>query len=219
MTAPQRRLTWIQALCWPALLLALAGSVSNLAWSFASVQDGNLALGYIQAGAVDLGLIALAVGIAARRKQQNPTRWLWLGLAFFGGVSVFGNLVHGYTHAQEIAAPAWLSVARPVVLAAVLPALVLILSEVVGFDLRGVTGTVTKPRAIVENETGIETTQFANAQRNQNAIAAHTGTGNGHKQYDCPLCGRTCESQPQYAAHLRQCRQRQAVAAAQEAQP
>ena len=51
-----RRPTWIAALCWPALLLALAGSVSNLAWSFASVQAGNLVLGYIQAGAVDLGL-------------------------------------------------------------------------------------------------------------------------------------------------------------------
>lgn len=64
MTA-RRPLSWIAALCWPALVLALAGSVSNLAWAFASVQDGNLVLGYIQAGAVDLGLIALAVGIAA----------------------------------------------------------------------------------------------------------------------------------------------------------
>lgn len=133
-----RRPTWIAALCWPALLLALAGSVSNLAWSFASVQAGNLVLGYIQAGAVDLGLIALAVGIAARRKAGRPTGWLWGGIGFFGLISTYGNLLHGYAHAQAVAAPLALAVARPVVLAAVLPALVLILSEVVGHDLRNV---------------------------------------------------------------------------------
>jgi hypothetical protein len=191
MTA--RRPTWIAMPCWPALLLALAGSLSNLAWSFASVQDGNLVLGYIQAGAVDLGLIALAVGIAARRKVQRPTFWLWLGLGFFGVVSVFGNLAHGYAHAQEIAAPQWLSIARPVVLAAVLPALVLILAEVVGHDLRGVAAHVTKPMPADAIAQGIETT--------------HTLTQSTHA---CPYCGATADasgtpfrSSGAMAAHVR----------------
>lgn len=211
MTAPRHRLTWIQALCWPALVLALAGSVSNLAWAFASVQDGNLILGYIQAGAVDLGLIALAVGIAARRKAQSPTRWLWAGLAFFGSVSVFGNLAHGYAHAQEIAAPSWLSIARPVVLAAVLPALVLILSEVVGFDLRGVTGIVTKPRAIAENPIGIATPQPTPQLVPQSAAPRN---GSTHR---CAFCGAAYERQQSLAAHLRHCPQRPAPVPAEEA--
>ena len=146
----RRPLTWIAALCWPALFLALAGSIVNLAWAFASVQDGNLVLGFIQAAAVDLGLIALAVGIAARRKAGSPTFWLWLGIAFFGAISTYGNLLHGYAHAQAVNAPFVLAVARPVVLAAVLPALVLILSEVVGYDLRGVTSPMKKSTTIEE---------------------------------------------------------------------
>lgn len=203
----RRPLTWIQALCWPALLLALAGSVSNLAWSFASVQAGNLTLGYIQAGAVDLGLIALAVGIAARRKAGRPTGWLWGGIGFFGLISTYGNLLHGYAHAQAVAAPLALAVARPVVLAAVLPALVLILSEVVGHDLRNVGTPAAKPA------------QPAPASEEAPAhVAPHPAPGNGHRRYDCPLCGRTLDSQPSYAAHLRQCRARAAVVAAQEAQ-
>ena len=201
-----RRPTWIAALCWPALLLALAGSVSNLAWSFASVQAGNLVLGYIQAGAVDLGLIALAVGIAARRKAGRPTGWLWGGIGFFGLISTYGNLLHGYAHAQAVAAPLALAVARPVVLAAVLPALVLILSEVVGHDLRNVGAP---PAA--------KSPQPAPAREDAPARPElHAAPGNGHKRYDCPLCGRTCESQPQYAAHLRQCRTRTAVSAGKE---
>lgn len=179
-----RRLTWVQLLCWPALLLSLAGSLSNLAWAFASVQGGNLILGYIQAGAVDLGLISLAVGIAARRKAQRPAFWLWFGICAFGVVSLYGNLLHGYANAQDIAAPYALAVLRPVVLAAVLPALVLILSEVIGHDARTIA-----PRSEAATPEDVPPTP----------PPAHP----------CPYCGQECGSAAKVGPHVRyECKKR-----------
>ena len=195
MTKP-RALSLVQLMVWPALVLALAGSIANLAWAFASVQGGNLVLGYIQAGAVDLGLIALAVGIQARRKRDNPAGWLWGGTAFFGAISLYGNLLHGYAHAQEVNAPHALSVLRPVVLAAVLPVLVLVLCEVVGHDARTSGASVAHK---VE-----AASQLANAERTANAADAHTQTGSALVPYRiCAICGYSALTQPAYAGHCR----------------
>jgi hypothetical protein len=88
----------------------------------------------VQAVAVDVGLMVLALGIQQRRQQRRGSKILWLGVGVFSAISVYANLLFGLVHQQDIAAgplASW----RPVVLSAVLPVLVLYLSEVAGSDV------------------------------------------------------------------------------------
>ena len=61
------KLFTVQSLLWLALALALAGSLKHLATVFASV-DGNTALGWVQAIAIDAGVFALSMALQKRRQ-------------------------------------------------------------------------------------------------------------------------------------------------------
>jgi hypothetical protein len=132
-----KRFATVQTLLWVALVLALVGSLRHVAWSFGGLEGGDLLAGYIQAIAVDVGLLALALAIQGRKRQKRGTFALWLGVALFTGVSTYANLLHGLRFQSDIGLDSWewLTALRPVLLAAVLPILVLYLSEILGDDV------------------------------------------------------------------------------------
>lgn len=122
---------------WIALLLALFGSLKHTAWSFSTLEGDNLALGYIQAVAVEIGLATLAFGIQQKKKQKRSTKWLWIGVASFSLISAYANLLHGLVFSSPLELPVfwkWLDTLRPILLSAVLPALVIYLAEIVSGD-------------------------------------------------------------------------------------
>jgi len=127
----------VQALLWLALVLALVGSLRHVAWGFSTLEQGDLTAGYIQAVAVDIGLFALAIGIQQRRKQGRRSIGLWVGVVLFSGVSTYANLLHGLVYAAPVNLSGWdwLIAARPFVLSAVLPILVVYLSEIAAADV------------------------------------------------------------------------------------
>jgi hypothetical protein len=127
----------IQGLMWLALVLALVGSLRHVAWGFASLENGDIVAGYVQAVAIDIGLLALALGIQQRKRQRRSTLVLWAGVAVFSGVSSYANLLHGLTHQTPLGLSGykWLVALRPVLLSGVLPLLVLYLAEVTGNDV------------------------------------------------------------------------------------
>lgn len=129
-----RKVDLITVGIWLALLLALVGSLRHVAWTFSTLENGNLGAGYVQAVAVDLGLVALALGIQQRRRQRRGTLVLWIGVGLFSAISVYANLLYGLVHQQNVLA-GQLADMRPVLMSAVLPMLVLYLSEIAGGDL------------------------------------------------------------------------------------
>lgn len=127
----------VQALLWAALVLALVGSLRHVAWGFSTLEQGDLIAGYVQAVAVDLGLFALALGIQNRKRQGRATRGLWVGVMLFSGVSTYANLLHGLHFQDDLGLQgwSWLVSMRPFILSAVLPCLVVYLSEIAGDDV------------------------------------------------------------------------------------
>ncbi len=134
MRGNKRIVNLVQIGVWIALVLALAGSLRHVAWAFSTLEHGDMAAGYVQAVAVDVGLMVLALGIQQRRRQRRGTVLLWLGVGMFSLISVYANLLFGLVHATSVEA-GMLASWRPVVLSAVLPVLVLYLSEVAGSDV------------------------------------------------------------------------------------
>jgi len=128
-----RKLFSVHTLLWSSLLLALAGSLRHVAYTFTSI-DANVVWGWVQALAVDAGLFALALAIQKRRRERRRTRLLWLGVTLFSAISVYANLAYGLTHTLD-AMPGWVVSTRAYVLAATLPILVLYLAEIVGDDV------------------------------------------------------------------------------------
>lgn len=127
----------VQGGLWLALVLALVGSLRHVAWAFATLENGDPIAGYVQAVAVDVGLVSLAYGIQERKRQGRSTWILWAGVGLFSGVSIYANLLHGLVHLSDIGLLtwSWLDAWRPFVLSAVLPILVMYLSEVAGQDV------------------------------------------------------------------------------------
>jgi len=132
-----KRLSIVRAGIWLALVLALVGSLRHVAWSFATLEGGDLVAGYVQAVAIDVGLFILALGIQQRKRERRSTWGLWLGVAVFSAISTYANLLFGLVHQNAIGLSdwEWLVSARPVLLSAVLPLLVLYLAEVAGSDV------------------------------------------------------------------------------------
>ncbi len=141
----QKGTTWI---LWIALILALIGSLRHVAWAFASLEAGDMIWGYVQAVAVDLGIATLAYAIQERKSAGRPVADLWLGVAVFSVISAYANLLHGEVFAAELPiATMWgMAAARPVLLSAVLPLLVLYLSEIVGEDNRALAAEAERKR-------------------------------------------------------------------------
>lgn len=126
----------LRLLMWVSLLFALGGSLKHVAWSFSTLEGMDIVSGYLQAIAVDLGMLSLAVGIAHRRRMNRKTLAVWIGASGFALISVYANLLHGAAFQSPVHAPGWelLLPLRPVLLSAVLPLLALYLTEVVGDD-------------------------------------------------------------------------------------
>lgn len=126
-----KRFLNIQSLLWLALGLALAGSLRHVAHVFYTI-DKNIGWGWVQAVAVDAGLLAIALGIMQRRRMGRSVWPLWLGIAMFSVISVYANLAYGLEFSAVI--PVWIQSSKPYVMAATLPILVLYLAEIVGSD-------------------------------------------------------------------------------------
>jgi len=126
------------SLLWIALALALFGSLTHVAWSFSTLEGGDLRLGYVQAVAVDVGLFAIAVGIQRARREGRRTWGLWGGVIFFAFISTYANLLHGLIFSSDLYLPGfnWLIALRPLLLSAVLPIMVIYLAEVAAARLR-----------------------------------------------------------------------------------
>lgn len=114
---------------WAALSLALFGTLGNTAWTFATVDNGDLLNGYIKAVAIDVGMIALAAHIQQRKRRSERTWPVWIGAFAFAGVSIYANYLHGVAHTTPLDAP--LAEWRPHILAAILPLILLYLVEIV----------------------------------------------------------------------------------------
>jgi len=124
----------VRAGLWLALALVLVGSLYHVAWGFSTLSQGDMRMGFVQAVAIDVGLAALTVGIQQRRRAQRPTRRLWAGVLMFAGVSTYANLLYGFGHSSDVVlkdAPVWLAGLRPWLMSAVLPVMVVYLSEIV----------------------------------------------------------------------------------------
>lgn len=126
------RILNVESLLWLALALALVGSLKHLATVFASF-DGNTLLGWIQAIAIDTGLFALAYKIKVRKSAKQGIRLLSAGVILFTVISIYGNLTYGL-QALNGSLPDWIRITKPIVLAATLPVLVLLLSHLLSDD-------------------------------------------------------------------------------------
>ena len=120
---------------WLALFGAMVGSIQHVAWSFATLSNMNTLSGYIQAVALDIGLTGVTFGIQQRKRAGRDNKLLWVGVVLFSGVSTYANLLYGFAHLNDIGVE-WLAQARPWVMSAVLPLMVIFLSEVVSEDVQ-----------------------------------------------------------------------------------
>jgi len=126
----------VQNLLYLALILALLSSLGHVAFAFATTNGSNWPEAYLSAIAIDLGLLALAVGINKRKSEQRATWSLWLGVSLFSLISIYANWLAGIVHVQPLAVDVtgiahWLVSLRPILLSGVLPILVIYLSEIV----------------------------------------------------------------------------------------
>lgn len=135
-----RKLWNSTTLLYIALPLALLSSLRHVAYAFSTTNGGNWIEAYLSAIAIDVGLMALAVGINQRKKTGQNTLILWGGVIFFSLISTYANWLAGAVHVEELTAVGvsrfgvWLISLRPIVLSAVLPTLVIYLSEIVSRD-------------------------------------------------------------------------------------
>lgn len=136
------------ALLWLALGAVLVASWTHVAAAFGALEHGGPPavlrrlgplVGPLAAVAVDLGLIALAWAIGARRRVGRPVGDLWAGAAVFAGLSGLANFDHALrVIAGDAADPVavWSTLAaydkaRVLALSATLPLLALYLTRVV----------------------------------------------------------------------------------------
>ena len=181
---------------WAALALALAGTLKHSAWAFATLENGDMTAGYIQAIAVDVGMAAIAASIQQRRRAQQATLWLWLGAGAFCAVSIYANLLHGYKFASTLETP--LADWRPYVLSAVLPLLLFYLTEIVSHAPRPATQSVP---AVAPSET-LAPPAFAPIAQAV-ALSEPSAALPAASEWLCETCGRSFGSRNALIAHQR----------------
>lgn len=205
-------------LLWAALLATLIGTLYNTTWAFSTVNAGNMAFGFVQAVAADLGLVALAATLAERRAQGERATWLWIAVAGFVSVSTYASYLHSYAQATALDAPG--AALRPLLLGAFLPLMLFALVEVVSHARRtGRTSDAPTAQsgmsALAERNERAHDTPILVVSAAQSAQAATESaqaatesapTANGHKE-PCAQCGALIgASQQARAAHKRYCR-------------
>lgn len=209
------------AMLWFAFGLALFASIGHVAWAFGTLEQiGNEGAGWLAAGAVDLGLAALAYGIQQRKRAGRGARDLWIGVLIFAGISAFANLLHAI--ASEVSGViVWasfstidtLTLIKAVVLSASLPILVVYLGEIVSADdarvAQAAIDAALKARrtaeraekkaesARIREEARAKATLEAEAERVESEQAALDSA------YQCVGCDRTFPTQQGLAGHIR----------------
>lgn len=122
---------------WTAYALALAASFQHVRRAFGALEPSPGSLtGYAAAAAVEVGTAALALALVARRRSGARDGRLWVGLAAMAAVSALANADAALTALGGGQRPLWaaglavdpLDVARAMIGAASLPALVLYLA-------------------------------------------------------------------------------------------
>lgn len=159
----------VHSLLWMALVLALAGSLKHLATVFAGV-DGNQFLGWLQAVAIDAGVLGLSYSLRGRKTNRRSVKPLWLGISLFTGISIYGNLTYGLQHTIGNL-PYWITATRPYVLAATLPVLVLYLAEILSDDRQAAIETATVKTVNDQRKPAKSTGNTAIASPSKKALA------------------------------------------------
>lgn len=122
---------------WTAYALALAASFQHVRRAFGALEPDPSSLTAIAAAAaVELGMAALALALVARRRDGARDGRLWAGLAGMAAVSALANADAALTALGGGQRPLWaagltvdpLDVARAMIGAGALPALVLFLA-------------------------------------------------------------------------------------------
>lgn len=123
-----------------SLIFVLAGSLRHVAWGFSTLEGEGwwpLAVGYFQAIAIDLVVIALAYGIEQRKRSALPTGWYWVGIVGFVFVSTYANLLYGLVFSIDVQASRdwpelskWMVYLKPFVLSGVLPIMLVYISHI-----------------------------------------------------------------------------------------
>jgi biotin operon repressor len=119
-------------------LFVLAGSVHHVAYTFSTLEGGNLVWGYVQALGIDLGILGLAYGIQLRKRQGRPTLPLWGVLILVTFISAYANYLYGIMHQQPLptasAFDQMVVFLRPFLLSVTLPIIMFALIEIIGED-------------------------------------------------------------------------------------
>ncbi|MCS6918245.1 MAG: helix-turn-helix domain-containing protein [Fimbriimonadales bacterium] len=119
-------------------LFVLAGSVHHVAYTFSTLEGGNLFWGYVQALGIDLGILGLAYGIQLRKRQGRPTLPLWSVLILVTFISAYANYLYGIVHQQPLqthsAFDQMVVFLRPFLLSVTLPIIMFALIEIIGED-------------------------------------------------------------------------------------
>lgn len=119
-------------------LFVLAGSVHHVAYTFSTLEGGNLYWGYVQALGIDLGILGLAYGIQLRKRQARSTLPLWSVLILVTFISAYANYLYGIMHQQPLETATAFDYAvvflRPFLLSVTLPIIMFALIEIIGED-------------------------------------------------------------------------------------
>lgn len=119
-------------------LFVLAGSVHHVAYTFSTLEGGNLYWGYVQALGIDLGILGLAYGIQLRKRQGRSTTPLWSVLILVTFISAYANYLYGIMHQQPLATQSafdqMVVFLRPFLLSVTLPIIMFALIEIIGED-------------------------------------------------------------------------------------
>lgn len=119
-------------------LFVLAGSVHHVAYTFSTLEGGNLVWGYVQALGIDLGILGLAYGIQLRKRQGRPTLPLWSVLILVTFISAYANYLYGIMHQQPLETASAFDYGvvflRPFLLSVTLPIIMFALIEIIGED-------------------------------------------------------------------------------------
>lgn len=119
-------------------LFVLAGSVHHVAYTFSTLEGGNLLWGYVQALGIDLGILGLAYGIQLRKRQGRATLPLWSVLILVTFISAYANYLYGIMHQQPLETASafdhMVVFLRPFLLSVTLPIIMFALIEIIGED-------------------------------------------------------------------------------------
>lgn len=142
---------------WIAYALALAASYQHVRRAFGALEpDPSSLTAFAAAAAVEIGMAALALALVARRRDGARDGRLWAGLAGMAAVSALANADAALTALGGGQRPLWsagldvdpLDVARAMIGAGALPALVLFLAAAA----ETLTGAADAPPAALDVE-------------------------------------------------------------------